>query len=117
MTASEPHPPWPNNIGKTRSLKVIDGSTRRFTIVDEIVREQEIPEKATRKLIYFQQMKFEGEDRFQYRLTYYMLGVKPGSKGRWVFGQYSLMIPESHLAEILKEAKKRGWHLLPWRMA
>ena len=73
-------------------------------IVDEIV----VPQ-GEGKLIYFQQLRFEEDRRVEYRLTYYMLGHKPARKGKWVFGQYSLMIPAEHLSAVLKEARSRGW--------
>jgi len=102
-------PEHPNNIGKRRRIHAIDGRHRYFTVVDEIVREQPVVERGTRKLIYFQKIKFEDDARIEYRLTYYMLGLRPGAKGRWVFGQYSLLIPARELKSILIEARKRRW--------
>jgi hypothetical protein len=66
-------------------------------------------EKGTRKLICFQKIRFEDSGKLEYRFTYYMLGLKPGAKGRWVFGQYSLLIPAAILSKLLQEARERGW--------
>ena len=101
-------PPHPNNIGKRRAVTAIDGRIVHKTVEDEIV----LPQRSARhvKLIYFQKLRFEEDGRLEYRLTYYMLGFKPGARqGRWVFGQYSLMIPPKDLGRLLKEARKRGW--------
>ena len=45
----------------------------------------------------------------EYRFAYYMLGVKPGAKGRWVFGQYAPMIPATELKKLLAAARARAW--------
>lgn len=102
-------PERPNNIGKRRRIHAIDGRDRYFIVVDEIVREQRVVESGTRKLIYFQKIRFEENARIEYRLTYYMLGLRPGAKGRWVFGQYSLLIPPKELKRLLTEARRRAW--------
>jgi len=97
-------PPQPSNIGKRRTFTGITGSKVHLTVIDEII----VPH-GPGKLIYFQQFKFEEDQRIEYRLTYYMIGHKPGRKGKWVFGQYSLMLPAEELAVLLKEARSRGW--------
>ena len=86
---------------------MIDGRVRWMTVEDEIHRRQRSALRL--KLIYFQQVRFDQGQRLQYRLTYYMLGVKAGARGRWVFGQYSLMIPASDLKALLQEARRRRW--------
>lgn len=103
MQTEIPQPP-PNNIGKKRTFINITGIKVHLTVLDEIV----IPQGPGR-LIYFQQFRLEEDKRIEYRFTYYMLGHKPSRKGKWVFGQYSLMIPAKELSTILKEARKRGW--------
>jgi len=103
MTASD----YPNNVGKRRTLKAIDGKKLRFTVIDEIIREQR--GGPHRKLLYFQKIKHEPDDRIEYRLTYYMEGNRGRTKGRWVFGQYSLMIPARDLVWLLGRARKKGW--------
>jgi hypothetical protein len=100
---------YPSSVNIRRKIHTIDGSFRYFTVEDEIICKQHVTEKKTKKLIYFQKIRFEKPNEIQYRLTYYMRGVKPDAKGRWVFGQYSLMIPAKQLSYLLKEARKRKW--------
>ena len=97
----------PNNIGKRRRIKTINGDIRHFVIEDEILRFQHKTKK--RKLIAFQKIRFEEKNRIEYRLGYYMIGVKPRAKGRWVWGQFCLLIPERDLNFILKKAETKGW--------
>lgn len=105
----DPLPPFPNSIGKRRSHVAIDGRTVHKTVEDEIVVLQRAAARNP-KLICFQKIRFEENNKLQYRFTYYMLGFKEGPrKGRWVFGQYSLFIPAPDLKRLLKLARKRGW--------
>jgi hypothetical protein len=100
-------PPSPNNIGKTRVLTAIDGSRVSLVVEDEIFRAQASAKHP--KLIYFQKLRFVADKQVEYRFTYYMLGHKVGARGRWVFGQYSLMLPAEDLSWFLSEARRRGW--------
>jgi hypothetical protein len=102
-------PPHPDNVGKKlRTWKAIDGTPVPVTITGEIKLEQGVA--AHKKLICLQQIHFETDDHIEYRFTYYMIGVKPGkTKGRWVFGQYSLVIPADDLKLVLAEARNRKW--------
>jgi hypothetical protein len=97
----------PNNIGKCRVFTAIDGRKVHRTIEDEIVR----PQKTSRheKLIYLQKMRYEEASRSEYRFTYYMRGLKKGARGRWVFGQFSVLIPPADLKWLLREARRRRW--------
>lgn len=99
----------PNNIGRRRSIQTIDGKIAYFTVVDEIVRKQQIIERDSGKLIYLQKIQFEDRRGIQYRFCYYMLGLRSGARGRWVFGQYALMIPAKNLEVLIREARKRRW--------
>jgi len=99
-------PKRPNNIGKRRRIKTIWGEPRHIVIEDEILRKQS---NAPHKLIAFQRIRIEEVNRIEYRFGYYMIGVKSGAKGRWVWGQYCLLIPEKDLKVIMKRAEKRGW--------
>lgn len=99
-------PPRPVNIGKRRRLLNINGEPRNFVIRDEIQRPQT---SLPNKLIVFQKIEIEEDKRIEYRLGYYMIGVKPGGKGRWVWGQFCLLIPAEDLHPLLDEAKHRGW--------
>jgi len=97
----------PNNIGKRRVFTAIDGRKVHRTIQDEIIR----PQRTSRygKLIYLQKMWYEKAGRSEYRFTYYMRGHKEGARGRWVFGQFSVLIPPADLKWLLREARRRRW--------
>ena len=88
-------PPRRNNIGKRRSIIGINGDKRLFAIEDEIVRRERTSTGENPKLLYFQKLRFDDQRRRFYWFKYYMLGLKP--RGRWVFGQYSLVIPTRRL--------------------
>jgi hypothetical protein len=100
-------PPWPDNVGKPRVFTSIDGRRMHFVVEDEIARLQETAHPG--KLIYIQQIRFKQEQRFQYRFTYYRIGVKAGARGRWVFGQSSVFVPREDLEWLLKQARRRKW--------
>ena len=106
MTTDNHTPKLPENIGKRRRINAIDGTKRHFLIEDEILHRQH---NSSRKLIAFQRMRYEEEDRIEYRFGYYMIGVKGRTKGKWVWGQYCLLIPEKDLRTILRKAEKKGW--------
>lgn len=94
----------PKNINKRRKIKNITGRGVYFEVKEEIAEPH-----GKRKLIFFEQLQFERSGCIEYRLTYYMLGYKRSRRGRWVFGQYSLVLPAVKLALLLAEARKRGW--------
>jgi hypothetical protein len=100
-------PPFPCNIDETRSFKTIDGRKVTYNIKDEIIQQQE--SASNPKLIYFQRICFAEDSRTEYRFTYYMLGHKHGARGRWVFGQYSLLIPPQDLSVLLRKARQKRW--------
>jgi hypothetical protein len=100
-------PPHPKNIGRRRRLIDINGKHLYVKVEDEIVRPQH--NAKNEKLIYLQKLRHESDRRLEYRFTYYMKGSKGRMKGRWVFGQYSLMIPATDLKRILAEARKKHW--------
>lgn len=75
-------------------------------IEDEITRVQST---ASHKVICFQKMRRPDNGATEFRLGYYMIGVRPRMKGRWVWGQYALLIPEQDLRALLREAEKRKW--------
>jgi hypothetical protein len=100
-------PPWPRNIDKRRSHPDIHGRTRYMTVDDEIVRPQ--GGGGHGKLIYIQKVRFEEDQRIEYRFCCYMIGVKRGARGRWVFAQFAPLIPPEDLEWLLKEARARNW--------
>lgn len=104
MTITEPA--WPNNIGKKHRYIDIYGQRESAIIEDEIIQ----PGSGNhRKLIYLQKIRFN-DGHLEYRFTYYMRGVKGKTKGKWVFGQYSLISPAKDVGLLLKKARAKGWH-------
>ena len=99
-------PELPNNIGKKRRIPAIDGRIRHFLIEDEIIHPQS---NSDRKIIVLQKMRFIEEDRIEFRFGYYMIGLKSKARGRWVWGQFCLLIPQEDLLVILDEARRRKW--------
>jgi len=97
----------PNNVGRTASWKSITGQLRHFTIEDEIRRLQS--DHRRNKVICLQKIRRHQDGHFQYRLGDYMLGVKSGMRGRWVWGQYATMRPAVDFRYLVREARKRGW--------
>ena len=77
-----PIPSYPDNRGKRRKMHSIDGKTRYFSVVVEIVRPQRRVDRVSKKLIYFQKIQFGAGRRIEYRFTFDMLGVKPGARVR-----------------------------------
>ncbi len=99
-------PTLPDNIGKKRKIKTIDGRILHWRIEDEIILSQT---NSDRKIIVFQKMRNLEEDRVEFRLGYYMIGVKPRRKGQWVWGQFCLFIPQEDLVELIRRAKRKNW--------
>lgn len=99
-------PPLPDNQGKKTSWTDIHGRKRPILIVDEIKRLQS---NAPHKAIYLQKIKFEDENRVEFRLMYYIIGKKPKMKGKWVFGQFATLIPVKDFKAIIRAAKRKGW--------
>jgi hypothetical protein len=97
---------YPRTLGNKGKLKDIQGKKHTFEIVGEVsCWQRNAPDE---KRIYLQKIVHD-DKRLEYRFTYYMRGVKPGHKDQWVFGQYSMMIPQRELAFLLKKAKEAGW--------
>ena len=74
MTVNDPNDrsQWPSGVGRSRTIKAIDGTPMTYTVEDEILQQQSgLPEK----LICFQRLRFES-GTYELRLAYYMLGVR-----------------------------------------
>jgi hypothetical protein len=99
--------PYPKNVEKRRKFTAIDGKPLYVIIEDEIVRPQS--DAPDTKLIYLQKLRHEKDNHIEYRFTYYMKGFKGRTRGRWVFGQYSLAVPAKDLKWLLKEARSKNW--------
>jgi len=99
-------PPIPDNRGKRRWIVNIRGERVEWMIEDEITRVQST---APHKVICFQKMRRPDNGATEFRVGYYMIGVRPRMKGRWVWGQYALLISEQDLRALLREAENRKW--------
>lgn len=103
-------PILPENIGKRRKLKDINGQVQAFTVLDEIKKQQsDHPEKA----IYLQKIRHDTNGHIELRLGYYIIGKQPRMAGKWVWGQYATMMPVKDYVEIYEEAKAKGWFQQP----
>ena len=100
-------PDLPKNVGAKRSLIGINGDRKPFTILDEI---HHIPASNPEKVIYLQKLQFDDGTESELRLGYYMIGKKVGrTQGRWVWGQFALMVHSRDLRAIIQKAKKKDW--------
>lgn len=104
--ASHVSPSLPNNVGRITKWKNIRGEVRHFTIVDEIRRLQS---DNANKLICLQKLWSRENRREEYRLGYYMIGVKPRMAGKWTWGQFATIIPARDFRAIVRTAERRGW--------
>ncbi|MGH7146796.1 MAG: hypothetical protein ACREI9_02535 [Nitrospiraceae bacterium] len=99
-------PPLRRNVGKRRTIKNIKGKEINWVVKDEIARIQSTnPHKA----IHLQKLHRDDKGITEFRFGYYIIGVQPGAKGRWVWGQYALLIPKRDLRALIKEARRRKW--------
>jgi len=100
------NPQPPSRVGKTTRREYIDGSPMTYTVLDEIVH---IPPSNPDKAIYLQMLQFEDDGRQEMRLCYYMIGHKPRTKGKWLYGQFAPMIRRADFDEIMSKARTKGW--------
>jgi hypothetical protein len=99
-------PPLPDNIGKTRKLHDINGKVYHIKILDEI---RFLQSNLQQKAIYLQKIGFVEDDRIEFRLGYYIIGKKPRSAGKWVWGQFATMLPVEDFINIVQQARDKGW--------
>jgi hypothetical protein len=74
--------------------------------MDELRRQQST---APHKTIVLQKIRHETDGRIEYRLGYYMIGVKPRMAGKWTWGQYATLIPARGFRALIKQAERRDW--------
>lgn len=74
-------PPLQINIGKRGRITNIRGKSVTWIVKDEIAR---IQSTSPRKAIHLQKLYRDDKGITEFRFGYYMIGVKPGAKGRWV---------------------------------
>jgi hypothetical protein len=92
-------------VGKRSTRKNINGDEFTFVVEDAVGFEVG---SVNQKYICLQKIQhLAPKKRVEYRFAYYMIGVKEGAKGRWVFGQYALMIAPSQLKKLLQLAVKK----------
>ena len=96
----------PDNVGRRTHWKSIRGRVRTCTITDEIRRLQS---NAPNKVIVLQRIEFEETQEIEYRLGYYMIGIKPRMAGRWTWGQFAILIPALDFRWIVRRAERKGW--------
>src|SRR5437867_1909933 len=58
------------------------------------------------KVIILEEIDFG--QKHELRLRYHIMGKKPGSRGRWTFGQYAPILPVSDFLALLQVALKNG---------
>jgi hypothetical protein len=100
------HPQLPDNIGKRgKCVMPPDGAELCYLITDEVRCFQD---RTRSKVIVLPRIDFD-DGRVEVRLGYYIIGKKPKMRGRWVWGQYATILPAACLAEVFREAERRGW--------
>ncbi len=99
-------PPFIPRLGKPRRITSITGKVVHFVVEDQIERPQT---GYPRKMIVLQKIRFVEDGRIELRIAYYMVGEKPGARGKWVWAQYAPLIPQADFRWIIREAKRRGW--------
>ncbi len=88
-------PSHPKNVGRVTRWKNIHGEQRSFLIRGEIKRLQY---GTTNKLICLQQLFCNENGREEFRLGYYMIGVKPRMAGKWTWGQFATIISRARFS-------------------
>ena len=89
--------------GRAKRLKDIRDEPVEYVVEDAVAVQQ-----GREKWLCLQRIRHTiPRRRLEYRFAYYMLGVKPGAAGRWVFGQYAMMVPPSHLKRLLAMASRQ----------
>ncbi len=91
-------------VGKLRTRRNINGAPFSFKVEDFVG----FPTMDGKKFICLQKIQHTApKPASEYRFAYYMVGVKPGAKGRWVFGQFALLLSEPELKRLLRMAAKK----------
>lgn len=91
-------------IRDSGSLIDIDGKRSNFKIGKYVtLRQSNYPGK----IFVLQEILFE-DGKKELRLGYYIIGKKPRSKDKWVWGQFCPLFPKQDLVKLIKKAKKKG---------
>lgn len=99
-------PALPDNRKRRTGWRSINSQRRNYVIEDEIIRVQFTNR---RKALYLQKLRCETDGAAEFRLGYYMIGVKPRMAGRWTWGQFAPLIPARDFRAILRKARTKGW--------
>lgn len=90
-------------IRDSGSLIDIDGKRSNFKIGKYVtLRQSNYPGK----IFVLQEILFE-DGKKELRLGYYIIGKKPRSKDKWVWGQYCPFFPKKDLIRLIEKAKKK----------
>ncbi len=108
---SDQTPTLPSTEGKTGLAKDPAGREHSFVVVDEV--RQPHTGHPDGKIILLQKLRFE-DDRsefasIEFRIGYYIIGKKPKMRGKWVWGQFALMIRPDDFKALIDKARAKGW--------
>jgi len=104
-------PSFPSTIGKRGKLVAADGSTMRFTVIDEVSRVQSRHSDGStepRYMLILQRIRFDSGVT-ELRAGYYITHATAGSNGGWLWSRSSLIAPEEDFIALVEEARERGW--------
>ena len=88
------------------SWTTIHGKRHSFEIIGEIRRVQS---DNPHKVICLQKIVCIDDGRTEFRLGYYMIGVKPRMAGKWTWGQFASILPAQDFRAVVRVAERRGW--------
>ena len=99
-------PILPSRVGNEVILRLPPkGQILKCEIVDEIRKPQSGLES---KILILDKIKFP-DLRIEFRLGYYIIGKKPRVLGKWVWGQFSTLLPPGDFEYLFNKASERGW--------
>ena len=106
-------PPLPSTVGKRGSFKDPDGTRLHFTVTDEVrqVLSEFIyaPEgEPVGAIAVLQLLEYEIGGK-ELRLGYYVLGKKPGMRGKWLWGQFAASMAIGDFRALIEKAREKGW--------
>jgi hypothetical protein len=98
-------PPLPSMLGARRKIPTIRGEDRRGRIVGEIRRLQSTYDN---KVLVLHRLRWD-DGSVELRVGYYMIGVRPGARNRWTWGESAPFLPSVDFAAMVKAAEEHGW--------
>lgn len=91
-------------IKKSGSLIDINGKRKKFKIGKYVTLKQS---NYPKKKFVLQEILFE-DGKKELRVGYYIIGEKPRSKDKWVWGQFCPLFPKKDLERLIQKAKNKG---------